>query len=143
MLVKLEVDQALKRWDVIKPAIILAQPVGTVWDAAAEARLVEAVSMGALIVWAEQDAQGIVQGIVTTLITEDIASGTKGLLVYSTTAFNKLSGETWREGIETVCRYAQAKGCKKLMAYTSNPTMLHIAEKFGMNTDLRLVILEV
>ncbi len=143
MLVKLETDQVLRYWEPLKGLIIAAQPVGAVWDRAAEVKLVEAVAMGVLQVWIEQGPKGTIDAVVSTMFTEDMASGTLGMLIYSLTIISKVEGERWVAGFSTLSKYAKSRGCRRVTAFSHNPKVIELVKKMGGDTSLTLCAVEV
>lgn len=143
MLVRLETDQVLKYWEPLKGLIIAAQPVGAIWDRAAEVKLLEAAATGVLQVWTEVSPSGSIDAVLSTMFTEDMASGTMGMLIYSLTVLSKVPGDRWVSGFDALCKYAKSRGCKRVTAFSNNPKIVGIVQKLGGDTSLTLCAVEV
>jgi len=143
MLVKLEVDQALRYWEPLRGLIMIAQPVHAGTDRESEVKLLEAVSLGALDIWAEMNEKGGIDAVVSTAFTSDVGTGNLSLLIYSLTAVGKLTAPQWTAGLETLRKYAASRGCKKIVAFSAHSGVIGLVQKLGGDTSLTLCTLEV
>ena len=144
MLVKLEVDQALRYWTHLKQFVMMSQMTGAKWTPEAESRLVEAAATGALQIWVEVNKDtGHFDAVLSTAFVSDIASGSMGLLIYSLMTINKVDGSRWIEGVETLRKYARSRGCGRITAFSSNPKIIGLINKIGGDTSMTLCTLEV
>jgi len=89
------------------------------------------------------DGKPEVHAMATTYIQVDPISGTKNLLIYSLSGYKFVTEELWMEGIEGIKRFAQEKKCAKILAYSSVPRILQVANSLGGNTGMTYIEWEV
>lgn len=143
MLTQLLPDQISKFWPVIKYAIEESIPPTTKGEHPDKMnRILSAALSGKLDVWASYDRIDNVtkfNGIVVTQIVYDEASNIFNLLLYVVFAYENTSAATWREGYETLSKYAKAKNCSNMIAYSAVPKIVGIANAFGADTRFTFI----
>lgn len=88
---------------------------------------------GFIIVWLVVDKEQKTKGFVTTTILSD-ASGVRTLLIYNAIAIENAPLSIWKEGYETLRKYANSKGCSKIGAFIQNEKILQLLGEFDVDT---------
>ena len=143
MLTQLLPDQISKFWPVIKYAIEEAIPPTIKGEHPDKMnRILSAALSGKLDVWASyirnKDSVKF-DGIAVTQVVYDEASNVYNLLIYAVFAYENTSAETWKEGYEALMKYAKAKKCSNLIAYSSVPRIVNIAKSLGADTSFTFI----
>jgi len=131
MLVKLTPDQVASHWGELKPAIEVALP--PIASGKVEGRMnniLATLLADNMQCWVFR-RDGIILGVGTTIIREDMGSGGKDLLLYTLYAMPGATQEDWILAFETIRKWAHVQGCERYVGYTQNPEMVRLLEKFG------------
>ena len=130
MLTRLLPEQISKFWDIIKFAIEQSLPpiVGEHPDKMN--RILSSALSGGTEVWASHEGHKF-EGIVLTKILYDDASGTKNLLIYCLYGYSEVDNKSWLKGLNTLAKYAKARGCTQIVAYTDVPYIVEIVNNLG------------
>ena len=142
MLTKLLPDQISKFWPIIKYAIEESLPPTTDERPDKMNRILSSALSGGIEVWAsyEREEDGAkFEGIIVTKINLDDASGTKSMLMYCLYGYTDVEPEAWKEGLNILAKYAKARGCTRITAYTSIPYMINLAKKLGADADYTFI----
>lgn len=131
-------EQVSAFWSIIKYAIEESLPP-TVGDHKDKMnRILSSCLSGELEVWAgydkNEDGSIRFEGIMITTFIYDVGSNTKSLLMYCVYGYDKVSSETWAQGVAATHKYAKANGCQRIVAYTDIPYMIEKAKSFGADT---------
>lgn len=134
MLNKLLPEQVAKFWDIIKFAAEQSLPPTVVDSPDNMNRLLAAALSGAIAVWVTYEKKEVVvslEGIVITNFLYDNVSDTRSLLIYSLYGYNSISSEGWREGFKGLAKYAKARGCNQIVAYTNSNAVIEAVKHLG------------
>lgn len=141
MLIKLLPQNITANWDTIKYAIEHSLPPTIGESIDKMNRILESLLAGDLECWVQSS---IVEGhhrilsIGTTKINMDTASQTKALIMYSVFNFRPMTDKEWLENFMTLRKYAESKGCARMIAFTDSKRMIDLAVKFGGETKYTL-----
>jgi len=131
MLVKLTPDQVASYWSELKPAIEAAlPPIASVKAEGRMNNILAALLADNMQCWVFR-RDGVILGVGTTVIREDMSSGGRDLLLYSLYAMPGTTREDWLLAFETIKKWATVQGCERYVGYTQNPEMVKLLEKFG------------
>ena len=138
-------DQIMDHWHFIKDSIVRAFP--PVAEATPETLLEmqQQFLLGEADCWfgvASLDATDIIAVMTTKVVTDDV-SRTQNMLIFSVTSYALHSEDLWNDGYFALAKYARSKGCRKILSYSNNPQVLHIAEKLGADISWRLIQLDI
>lgn len=142
MLTQLLPDQISRLWDIIKYAI--EQSVPPVEGDSPDKMnniLAELLSYKKQC-WASYVVDGderTFEGIIVTQVMDDSTGGTRSLLMYCAYGYSKVAKESWVKGIGTLSKYAESKGCSRILAYTDLPYMIEKARELGGEARYTLV----
>jgi hypothetical protein len=134
MLIRLLEVNVSDHWDLIKKGIEEALPPVVGESPDKMNNILRAMLIGAMQVWVSTGEDGLVNAIVTTSITEDANSETKCLLIYTVSAIKKTDAQSWINGLATLRKFAKARGCSRVIAYTNDEKVLAISNKMGAET---------
>lgn len=138
MLVKLLPEQVSKFWDQLGPSIEAALPPNVSADKESLNRILAAILSGRLDCWvnAREGEEGLIlNAVAVTTFNVEPFSLTRELVVYAVYALSGIGLKDWKEGYEVLRKYAMSKGCLRLTAYTSNPKLVELANKFNADTQ--------
>lgn len=108
--------------------------------------MLEAAIKGAIQVWIILDKKGaerIFHGICITAFWRDPGIQEKGLWIYSIYSYKFMPDYLWSNMVEGLRMYAKSRGCSKLVAYSKIPRVIEQAEKYGFNSDYKILSMEV
>lgn len=140
MLIQLTPDEVTKRWDEIKPTIMVSMPPHITPTAESLNSILESAIRGTIQVWVLSDVDSNIYAIATTRIDTDSVSGIKSLLIFSLYAYKPVPEDLWLEGIASFKLFAVEVGCKNIIAYTVVDRIVDIAQKLGARTDTRFIM---
>lgn len=135
MIVQLTCDQVAENWDSIKPCIAEALPPVVdannefVTENVLEAILVE--KMQCWLSYREVDGGIEIVGFATTTILWDECSRTSSLLLYTLFGIKPLVAQDWVEAWSAIQKYAIAKKCTRIVAYSQNDEIIRNAIAVG------------
>lgn len=134
MLVKLLPDQVSRQWEVISYAIKNSLPPNIIEDEEIMNNILMSVMCGTVVCWAsfeKVDDNVVLNGIVTTVMIKDFASGVKSLLVYTIYSIDDFSRKVWKDGLETLIKYGRFNNCKSIVGYTKVPSLVEFIKRVG------------
>jgi len=144
MLIRLTDDQIAKYWPDIRFAVSKSLPPTLKGEGDKMNRILEALLAGTAQCWASVDRETKqLDGVVTTSVVEDYLTGAKSLMIYTIYGYRPSIINSWKEGYETLVKYAKSKNCGRLIGFTSEKRIVDIVGKFGGNTDFTLCMMEV
>lgn len=145
MLTKLLPDQISKFWPIIKYAVEESLPPNVIGDSPEKMnRVLSAMLCGKLDVWASyKQSDRKFEAILVTQILHDEASGERNLLLYCLYSYDKVDASSWRTGFEAVTKYAKARGCSGLIAYSANPHVVDLAKQYGADTSFTFISFKI
>lgn len=142
MLVRLLPDQIARFWDIIKYAVEESLPPVVSKDIDNMQNVLTGCLDGSLEVWAsysKKDNVTKLEGIILTQFIFDRATKTKNLLIYCLYGYNQFSKDSWTSGIESLKKYAKAKGCSQIVAYSDVPLIINLAKQLGADTKYTFI----
>ncbi len=131
MLVMLMPDQVMRYWDLVKEGLEETLPPYVTNSP----NKMEDIQMGLLIgkaqCWLFINNEPTVKCVVITRTIHDDLTDSEIFEITSLRSFNKILGEEWVEGFETIKKYAYGCKCDKIVFYSDNEIMLKITGKLG------------
>jgi len=89
------------------------------------------------------DEQRMLLAVVITRVMFDEMTGYRSLLIQCLYSFKPVSTDEWITNMNIVEAYAIKRGCKKVIAYSTNPRVFELAAELGFNERYRCFIKEV
>lgn len=146
MLLKLSEDQITIYWENIRQALLFNDlPMA---DASEEkmATVLEGLLSGSVQAWIlfemENGKERIYAMAITSFVYEPVTL-TKNLVIYNLYGYEFVPPRLWTEGVKGLKKFAKAKGCYTLIAYSKVPRILTIVEELGGDTSMRVINLEI
>ena len=134
MLVKTQSERIVEYWDMIRHAVIKGMPnLSPRIDVDKVANnILEAAMKGIADIWM-LGSEGKLYAIASTVQTIDMIGGSNALVIYSLFGYRDMPKELWADAISTLEKYARAKGCLNISAFTDVPAVVNIAKGLGFN----------
>ena len=108
------------------------------------------IQSGKIQLWAigvqKSEKESVALGVVATSFVIDHLTGDRNLLVNALHKANEsveLSDDVWLDGILHLKMYALQQGCKKIVAFSDNPRVVEMFERFGGSAKVRFLQMEV
>ncbi len=142
MLTRLLPDQISRLWDIIKYAVEQSLPPIVNEHPDKMNRILASALNGTITVWAsynKSENENNFEGIVLTRFLYDDASGSKSLLIYCLYGYNSVDESSWIHGLQTIAKYAKAKGCSRIVAYTQEPYIVKVVDYLGGSADYTFI----
>lgn len=144
MLVKLTPNQIEKYSDLIVDAVEKSMPPYTYSSYMKTNEVIKALIAGGMQCWTIcGDKDGSIYGIAITAIMPDFYTHTRNLLIYSLYGFKNIESEMWIGGIATLKKFAQSRGCYRIIAYTDMPNVISLVRKLGGDASITFISIEV
>lgn len=146
MLTKLLPEQISRLWDIIRYAVEQSLPPVTGEHPDKMNRILSSALTGTVDVWAlytKKDDGNKLEGIGLTEILYDDVSGTKNLLIYSLYGYNRISEESYQDGIISLLKYAKSKGCLQIVAYTNSRQLVEVVNRAGGDTSYTFISFDI
>ena len=134
MLTKLLPDQVSKFWDVISYAMEQSLPPTVGENPDKMNNILMAALSGKLDIWAsyvKNDKVNKFEGILATRIIYDDVTNMNNLLIYAIYGYDKVSKESWEDGLRTIVKYAKSRKCSLIVAYTNEPRVVQVVNSLG------------
>ena len=139
-LLKFSPAQIMENWPYIKECISLSLPPYVLASQDAILRIQEQLLVEYLECWAcVNDELGTLFGIVTTQIAVDELTLSKNLLIFTITLTEEHENDVWLEGYEYLSKYAKARNCSFIIAYTNQEHVISLAENLQGDTSWRML----
>jgi len=109
-------------------------------------RILAAALSGRVEVWAsytKEDGKNKFEGIVLTKILYDDVSDTRNLLIYCLYGYNKVSDNSWINGILTLAKYAKSRRCSQIVAYTDVQRIIKVVNSLGGESKYTFISFDV
>ena len=144
MLLRMLPEQVARYWDSIKTNIETALPPIAGDNKERLNNILASILAGRIVCWFSfrklEDNKIQPTGLVTTQVIVDEATLTKSLLIYTLHSPDDSLGEDgWREGYEALKEYGRSVGCDRVTAYSDDPRIIAMTERFGGNADYRFI----
>lgn len=148
MLMQITPEQIANNWDFLRTCIINNAPLQRDHKEQ-DNNILLALLSGVMQCWVEaiqhdedNKLRTELRAVVITQVLEDPISNVSNLLIYSLYGFNNAFDiSSWRKGILTLVRFARKMNCSRMLAYTSNESILTFMRKLGADDSQRIVIL--
>ena len=141
MLIKFLPDQISKHWGEIKKAIEAALPPTAGESPDKMNNILEELLLDNMQCWVNVNNEtGKINGIGTTQVIVDTGTKIRNLLIYTAYSLGEeTTSKDWKEGYKTICKYANSKGCQRLIGYTSIEKVVKLAEWLGGESKFRFI----
>ena len=134
MLTRLLPEQVSKFWDVIKYAIEESLPPIAGEHPDKMNRILSSALSGNLTVWVSYIIDGEVkrlEAVLCTRILYDDVSNTRNLLIYCFYGYENIDSQSYVDGIRALAKYAVAKHCSQVIAYTDIEYVKQVVNYLG------------
>lgn len=144
-IVKLTPDQVAEHWPYIRKGLEKTQPVTFHMTAESLRNILKNMLMMNIQCWAvlESDDPDPFYGFILTTIYIDWVSESRFLNIYDVFSFKPFKTGMLESAYKGIEEFARTNNCPKIMAYTKLPYIVQLAERFGFNSDCRLLMKEV
>jgi len=146
ILSKLTPDQISRFWDIIGYAIEQSVPPFSYEHPDRMNRLLVAALCGKIDVWAgytREDDRVRFNCVCVTQFLYDEPTDTRSLLIYALYGYSVTYFPEWKQMMHTLTKYARAKGCKRIIAYSKVSSVIDLAKKLGADTDYTFISFDV
>lgn len=148
MLIQLTPEQISKYYNDIEAGIKVSVPPLAKSSPEVVTRVMERLIGGTMQAWMLVDWTGpekapTIYALAVTVLYPDIGSGYLNLLIYALYGYVLVPDALWREGLETLKKYAASVGAGNVVAFTRVPRIVQIVEALGGDTATRFISLEV
>lgn len=146
MLTKLLPDQISKMWDLLRYCIEQSMPVNIEMHPNKMDKLLMSALNGKLEVWAayrKEEDKVVFEGILVTRFVYDDATDSKNMLIYALYGYEKISEDTYLNGLKTIIKYAHANNCYQIIAYTDRENVVELVNQLGGDTSFTMVSFNV
>ena len=136
MLIKLNVDDINKHWEMIAPMIEESLPPIANGHIDRMANLLKEILKGSYTVWLLVKPENrLFSGVLVTTVTEDKGSGTRELLIYALFGGSNITRDVVKSGFNTLKAEARNLGCDWLSAYTQVASVKTLWNSIGGDTS--------
>lgn len=138
-------DKVAEYWEPLWQAIEESLPPAITEELGRSNRILESLLIGTMQCWIDfNQEQTEVYAVITTTITQDQASGTKNMLIYSLTVVNPdYEARAWFDGTDVLRKFAKLHKCQNLTGYSKNPRIIKMVDKLGGNADYHFISIKV
>lgn len=150
MITKLLPNQISASWPMVKDLLYRNHPPEVIMNEQTLASVFKAAMMGGLQVWVIHDSDfedntSKIKAIGITTITVEPITRTRSLLIYALVSNYSLGDDRidYMKELEVIRKYAKAKDCEGIIAYSDVPAVLSLVKSLGGNTSIRFIKLEV
>jgi len=144
MLLMLLPPQISAQWDMIKPAI--EESLLSACENVDMNELLMSLLNNSSQCWVSSrrsNGGNIIEGLIITVVTNDMFGEGKNLLIYSLFGYNMSTREAWRGAGKSLALFARSKGCSRITAYTNVSSLIKLAEGLGGTADQRFVSIPI
>jgi len=136
MVVKLMPRDIVTRWDAIVYGIDQSLPPYVYRTSNTFSDILHRLLLDDMQCWALTSSPSVedIDAIATTFVSKDAVTENKALIIYTLYAYNSVTGERWKEGIEALKKYAKGRDCSVLSSYTTNKRVTQISALTGGET---------
>ena len=128
MLIRLLPEQVSASWNTIAPEIAKGLPPMQQASHDTMVSILEAVLSERLEVWVYlNETEGNTKAVVATTIYRDPVINVPYLLIYSFSSFKPMTSDEWKDGFETLRKYATGLDVKSIIAYTAHEGVIKMA----------------
>ena len=130
MLVMLLPEQVSSNWDEIKGLIVEATPGPKSGSVERMNNILEDLLINKKKMWISYNAKEIFDGLVGTEVYLDRINGLRTMEIFAIWAKGTEEG-SWTKGWETLAKYAKHNGCRRIVAYTKEQSLIDRVEDLG------------
>jgi len=148
MLVKLVAKDISKWWSGISEGISRSLPPFTKYTKDRMSSILKCLMEDTLHCWVLTQYDSvknttIMYAIVTTEFTVDTVTITKNLTIFSLYALQPVPEQMWKDGFDTLAKFAKANHCNQILAFSDIPQVINIVNKLGGDTSTTLIKMEI
>jgi hypothetical protein len=143
MLIRLTPSQIEKYSDLIIDAVEKSMPPYTYSSYMKSNEVLRALLADNMQCWIIHNESVGIAGIAVTAIMPDFYTHTRNLLIYSLYGIKPIEPNEWIESLKTLKKFAKAKGCYRIIAYTDMPNVISLVRKLGGDTSITFISIEV
>ena len=144
MLLKLMPEQIPEYWDELKDGIVKTIPVG-VPDRAS--KILNKLLLGAAQCWLSYHKNSTgepeMDAVIITVIVEDQVHDTLNLDIYALWSIGTTTKNSWLEGIDALKKYAEKKGCTRVIGRSDVESILEFVKMAGGQARYTLISFDV
>lgn len=144
MLIRLMPEQIAANWEFLSDNVVEAGPLENVLNDERLNNILNSLLIGDMQAWAEASATEtgfVIHAIVLTQILVNDAAGVKNLLIYSLVSVGDVFDlDTWNRGLLTLAQFARKNDCDNIIAYSDNPRIIRLAERFKGDVSKRVIV---
>lgn len=133
MLVPLTPGQVTEHWDFIKQSIQETMPDAFSFK---EDYLLAALIGGFARCWVMMDENNHIKAFGITVLTQNLMTDTKDLLIYHLYGLEAQSMVVWRDARELLMKYAKENGCERIAGYAANERMAKFHKFLGGDSSI-------
>lgn len=145
MLIRLMPEQIAANWEFLADNVVEAGPLENVLNDERLNNILNSLLIGDMQAWAEAtlEKQGfVIHAIVLTQILNNEVVGIKNLLIYSLVSVgDAFDLDTWQRGLLTLAQFARKNECANILAYSDNPRIIRLAQRFKGDVSKRVIVL--
>ena len=136
---KLTPAQIAENWDVLREGFFSAMPSNTVgYESVRQTAMLDLAAQDFAQVWVALD-QGKPIAYAYTIFHVDPVVRSKNLLVYAFFTLTRTKVNIWKDGVDTLLKFAKANGCLSVMAFTEEQSVVNMVRSVGGNVETRLI----
>jgi len=130
MLVRLYPAQVADNWSVLSYGIQQSLPPITYESPKRLQKILEHIMLKEMDLWVGVEDEKV-KGLILTTPIHESNSDVSDLLIYSIYGFDKLGIRMIKESIDTLKKYAVAKGLKRITAYSNVDSVIRMIKALG------------
>jgi hypothetical protein len=147
-MLKMATTSVAEKWEAFRPEIESALPPISIESPDRMNNILASILTEVLecyVVYSEnEDMSKNLLAILTLTVIGQIDSEHKNLLIYTLTGTQQaMSPREWIEAVDILKSIAEAKGCKRIIAYSNNLNVIRFMEKLGVDTSYRVMTINV
>jgi hypothetical protein len=143
MLLRLLPEQVARFWDEIKVGVEAALPPIAGESEDRMNNILTSILSEGIVCWLsyrKHEDHKEVTAIMLTQIVADAPSKTKSVLIYALYSPDDSIGlDGWIEGYRALAEYGRSVGCSRITAYSDNPKIITMAERFRADLAYRFI----
>ncbi len=145
MLLKLMPEQVVRYWDFFKEGFEKSLPPIAGESPDRMNNILESLLVGGMTMWISfrKETEVEATGFLVTQMVVDQPSKTKSCLLYAMYSPDGFTFEEWKEGFEGIIKYAKARDCNRLTAFSKHEAVLKRALDFGGDISYRFISIDI
>ena len=139
MLLMMLPEQVSNQWETIRPAIEASLPAGIEVTEEYMTNILQSILRGNMQCWILVNGVEVCAIGVTAIFSDP--GGCLNLFIYSLYGYKPAPLHLWSDAIDTLKKWANAKGCTEIVAYSDsdNKFVIMLAERLGGDISRVLV----